>query len=56
MITLSRDKRHLDRAKLMNVWETLDKYDKNVIKNSNGFFYSYFPLRYMVNNKPHLRF
>ena len=31
-----RDKRHLDRARLMSFWESLD--------------------RYMVNNKPHLRF
>ncbi|TRY63174.1 hypothetical protein TCAL_00483 [Tigriopus californicus] len=36
VIQLSREKRHLDRAKLMSFWETLDKY--------------------MVKNKPHLRF
>jgi parafibromin len=36
IIQLSRNKRHLDRARLMVFWEMLD--------------------RYMVNNKPHLRF
>jgi parafibromin len=36
VIQLSREKRHLDRAKMMTFWESLDKY--------------------MVNNKPHLRF
>merc|ERR1712098_787556 len=36
VIQLSRNKRHLDRARLMVFWEMLD--------------------RYMVNNKPHLRF
>lgn len=36
IIQLSRNKRHLDRARLMVFWEVLDKY--------------------MVNNKPHLRF